>query len=393
MVVDTTQYFQGVDFRSGDWASFSSVSTMISVALGGVQIAATILSMCVLVPPAGAALALMITIAGVEKWGLEKVFKAIGESRKKWLLAYRRSFEFLDEVDPEFVTFLAEKSALSEGGKASSLLLLEKDENLAELGRQEEAQDGQTTFQGLEKQAMLVTYYNKIMGESNNDRFDLETYKEIWRQKADFMSHKPLEGEVEAQNEKARAEIIKEHNAKMAPRIKRATYKSAGRGYSTQKFPDWKERVAREKEAGDKELKEKLARLEREQAKDAAETRKTLDEEKKKFNDSVVTLLFPSGRHGRETDQARKARMEKLQKQRIAGMAEIKPAFFNPDFQLLKKFANYRKIKQIQNSKGNSGAESVPMTADETTVAVEWNSRLSTSFRWWKFQNGNGTSL
>ena len=139
----------------------------------------------------------IILFAGLV-WGIFTfIGDAVGEYNKRWKDAYKNSYWYLYENDPEFRSFYDNREILKNEEKAISLQMvhnrfMEFKVKEAVAGDSPEARNGRV-FIALEKQGVLMSYYSQ-KGFSLPD-FDLERLKELWQLKADFMSWKPTEKE------------------------------------------------------------------------------------------------------------------------------------------------------------------------------------------------------
>lgn len=122
----------------------------------------------------------------------------IGAYNKRWKDAYKNSYWYLYENDPEFRSYYDNRAKLKEEEKSVSLRLVAK---RYEEFKVAEPQEGNTpearnsrVYIALEKQGVLMSYYAR-KGFSLPD-FDLERLKSLWQMKADFMSWKPSESEA-----------------------------------------------------------------------------------------------------------------------------------------------------------------------------------------------------
>jgi hypothetical protein len=135
-------------------------------------------------------------------WAIATVIGEIaGEYNKRWKSAYKASYWYLYENDPEFKSFYDNRSALKSEEKSVSLHLVERDfaefYARAPLSGQEVEARNSRVYIALEKQGVLVSYYSR-QGFSLPD-FSINRLQELWKMKADFMSWKPTEAEADEQ--------------------------------------------------------------------------------------------------------------------------------------------------------------------------------------------------
>lgn len=142
----------------------------------------------------------IVMIAGILWAVTELVGDVIGQYNKRWKDAYKNSYYYLYENDPEFKSFYTNRKNLKAEEKAVSLQLVEAD--FAEFYAQA-PKDGKDTdarnsrvYIALEKQGVLVSYYAQ-KGFTLPD-FGLDRLQELWNMKADYMSWKPTEAEADA---------------------------------------------------------------------------------------------------------------------------------------------------------------------------------------------------
>lgn len=140
----------------------------------------------------------IVLIAGFVWAVVTVVGDMIGEYNKRWKNAYKNSYWYLYENDPEFRSFYDNRAILKDEEKSVSLQLV--DQHYGEFkvkapvdGDSVEARNSRV-YTALEKQGVLVSYYSQ-KGFSLPD-FDLERLKQLWQMKADYMSWKPTEAET-----------------------------------------------------------------------------------------------------------------------------------------------------------------------------------------------------
>ncbi|HNX75232.1 MAG TPA: hypothetical protein PLM07_13050 [Candidatus Rifleibacterium sp.] len=139
-----------------------------------------------------------ILLAGLTWSIIVFVGDVLGEYNKRWKDAYKNSYWYLYENDPEFRSFYDNRALLKSEEKAVSLQMVHnrfQEFKVAEArtGDSPEARNGRV-FIALEKQGVLMSYYSQ-KGFSLPD-FDSDRLKELWQMKADYMSWKPTEKEA-----------------------------------------------------------------------------------------------------------------------------------------------------------------------------------------------------
>ena len=140
----------------------------------------------------------IVMIAGV-LWAITEIAgDMIGYYNRRWKDAYKNSYFYLYENDPEFKSFYDNRKNLKPEEKAVSLQLIEKDFEEFYVQAPQNGQDtdarNSRVYIALEKQGVLVSYYAQ-KGFSLPD-FKLERLKQLWNMKADYMSWKPSEAEA-----------------------------------------------------------------------------------------------------------------------------------------------------------------------------------------------------
>lgn len=156
--------------------------------------------------PVGWAVAVVTAIWGI----LTSVGDLFGEYNKRWKDAYKNSYWFLYQNDPEFKSYYDNREYLTKDEKSAAYSLLEdkysefktdkaiEDSDKLEGDEKIKARNGRI-YIALEKQGVLTSYYNR-------KPFSLSSYSmskllELWEMKADYMSWKPTE--VEANTKKS----------------------------------------------------------------------------------------------------------------------------------------------------------------------------------------------
>lgn len=141
----------------------------------------------------------IVMVAGV-LWAITEIAgDMLGYYNKRWKDAYKNSFHYLYENDLEFKSFYDNRKKLNREEKSVSLQLVEADfaefyVNAAKEGNDTDSRNSRV-YIALEKQGVLVSYYAR-KGFSLPD-FDLERLQEMWRMKADYMSWKPTDAELD----------------------------------------------------------------------------------------------------------------------------------------------------------------------------------------------------
>lgn len=187
-VLATWHYLENEDKSVGRW-SYNRVKDLVSVGFAG---AALIAMFCI--PVVGQVVAIVAAIWGVICF----IGDAIGELNKKWKNAYKNSFWYLYENDPEFKVFYDNRDLLTKNEKSASLLKVE--ESYGDF-KADKAIDGDTVearnsriYVALEKNGVLASYYNK--DGFRLPSYSLEEMMELWSAKASYMAWKPTEAEA-----------------------------------------------------------------------------------------------------------------------------------------------------------------------------------------------------
>ncbi len=194
------------DRQGGRYGSYALVKNYVGLALG---VGSLIAMFCV--PVVGQVLAVITLI-----WtAITLVADQIGEYNKKWKAAYKDSFWFLYNNDPEFKSFYDNRDLLAEDEKSAAYIITDrnygeyreaaraferdnKNENSYYDRKDEEAVNSRV-FIELEKQGVLTSYYNR--SQFSLPDFGMARLLELWNAKADYMAWKPTEEEsVRAQN-------------------------------------------------------------------------------------------------------------------------------------------------------------------------------------------------
>ena len=191
IALDTYGIVTSEDRQGGRFGSYSLVKNYVGLALGS---AALIAMFCI--PVVGqviGALALVWTAVTI-------IGNVLGDYNKRWKSAYKGSYWYLYENDPEFKSFYDNRGQLDPNEKAVALLVTEANygdfikDATAETEEEKAIQEKNVrVYEELEKQGVLVSYYSQ-KGFSLPD-FGMERLQELWEMKADYMSWKPTEAE------------------------------------------------------------------------------------------------------------------------------------------------------------------------------------------------------
>lgn len=186
------KYFgKNEDRKVGRW-SYNRVKDLVALGLAAAGIVAMF---CI--PIVGQVLAIITAIWGVLTW----IGNTIGEFNKKWKEAYKNSYWFLYQNDPEFKSFYDNRDSLTDDEKSACLYLLEQkykdylatDTSNFTDDEKEVEEKNKAVYIALEKQGVLTSYYN-------TKRVSLESYSneqlmDLWKMKASYMAWKPTEAE------------------------------------------------------------------------------------------------------------------------------------------------------------------------------------------------------
>ena len=127
----------------------------------------------------------------------------IGAYNRRWKAAYKASYWYLYENDPEFKSFYDNRALLKKEEKAVSLHMLERkyEDFYARAPKEGDSVEARNSraYISLEKQGVLVSYYSK-KGFTLPD-FGMDRLQQLWQMKADFMSWKPTEAEAQAEKD------------------------------------------------------------------------------------------------------------------------------------------------------------------------------------------------
>lgn len=193
IALDSYGIYKSEDRKGGRFNSYSLVKNYVGLALGS---AALIAMFCI--PIVGQVIGALALV-----WvALTTLGDVLGKYNKRWKAAYKGSYWYLYENDPEFKSFYDNRGQLKAEEKAAALLVTES--NYGDfLKAQTPADEEQAAiheknlrvYAELEKQGVLVSYYSQ-KGYSLPD-FGMERLQELWSMKADYMSWKPTEAEAE----------------------------------------------------------------------------------------------------------------------------------------------------------------------------------------------------
>ena len=190
IAVDAYGILTSEDKRAGREWTYSLVKNYIGLGLG---IATLVAMFCVPIVGQVAMIATGIWLAVVGIGDL------LGMYNKKWNAAYKGSFNYLYETDPEFRSFYDNREALHDETKSVSLTLVEKNyskfmaENSTNKSGDKEEDEvikkNKKVYNTLEKQGVLVSYYGQK--GFNLPDFSTKRLQELWEMKADYMTWKP----------------------------------------------------------------------------------------------------------------------------------------------------------------------------------------------------------
>ncbi len=191
LAVSAFGIYRSEDRQGGRLNSFSLVK---HYAYGTLGLATLVAMFCV--PIVGQ----IVMVAGILWAVTEIVGDIVGQYNKRWKDAYKNSYYYLYENDPEFKSFYNNRKSLKTEEKAVSLQLIEADfadfyAQAPKEGKDTDARNSRV-YIALEKQGVLVSYYAQ-KGFTLPD-FGLDRLQELWNMKADYMSWKPTEAEAEA---------------------------------------------------------------------------------------------------------------------------------------------------------------------------------------------------
>ena len=181
------------DRKGGRYFSYSLVKNYVGLALGS---AALVAMFCI--PVVGQ----VIGAIALGWFALSTVGNIFGDYNKRWKAAYKNSFWYLYQNDPEFKSFYDNRGSLKTEEKAAALIVTEnqfgdfiKSQPVSNEEDEKIQEKNERVYTALEKQGVLVSYYSQ-KGFTLPD-FSMERLKELWNMKADYMSWKPTEAEAE----------------------------------------------------------------------------------------------------------------------------------------------------------------------------------------------------
>ena len=193
IALDSYGIIKSEDRQGGRYNSYSLVKNYVGLALG----TATLIAMfCI--PVVGQVIGAIALV-----WALVTTLgDQLGKYNKRWKAAYKNSYWYLYENDPEFKSFYDNRGQLKAEEKAAALLVTENhygDFVKSQTPTDEEQiaihEKNVRVYAELEKQGVLMSYYSR-KGFSLPD-FGMERLQELWTMKADYMSWKPTEVESE----------------------------------------------------------------------------------------------------------------------------------------------------------------------------------------------------
>lgn len=196
LAVDSYGVYSSDDRKGGRFGSYSLVKNYAGITLSLATLAGMFLT-----PGLGQAAMIATGI-----WlMLVTIGDMLGSYNKKWKAAYKNSYWYLYENDPEFKSFYNNKSYLGVEEKSAALIITEKNYGSSIANMPTPKNDNEKAIQdrtkrvytSLEKQGVLVSYYSQ-KGFSLPD-FSIDRLEELWKMKADFMSWKPTEKETNEQ--------------------------------------------------------------------------------------------------------------------------------------------------------------------------------------------------
>ena len=181
-------YAKNEDRQVGRW-SYNRVKDLVAVGLAAAGIVAMF---CI--PIVGQVLAIVTAIWGV----ICAIGNYIGQYNIKWKNAYKNSYWYLYENDPDFKTYYDNRDCLIDDEKSACLLIVEdkyKDFKVDEAIEDEDSVEARNSriYIALEKEGVLTTYYNTKSFDASS--LTMDELLELWEMKADYMSWKPTEAE------------------------------------------------------------------------------------------------------------------------------------------------------------------------------------------------------
>ena len=191
---------ENYDDNKAHRASYPVVKTAASLLLG---IGSLVAMFCV--PVVGQVLGVIALV-----WTcITLVADQFGKYNKRWKAAYKNSYWFLYENDPDFKTYYDQRDDLIDDEKSAAYIVTErnygeykagarefeknnKGENSYYDDKSEEAVSARI-FIELEKQGVLTSYYNCSSFQLPD--YSMDRLLELWKAKADYMAWKPTEEE------------------------------------------------------------------------------------------------------------------------------------------------------------------------------------------------------
>ena len=200
IALDTYGIVTSEDREGGRYGSYSLVKNYVGLALG---VASLVAMFCM--PVVGQIIGILALV-----WtGLTIIGDELGKYNKRWKAAYKDSYWYLYQNDPEFKSFYDNRESLTQNEKSAALLVTEKNygeyregasQFLAANKNEESYYDDKSqeavsarVFIELEKQGVLMSYYNK--NDFRLPDYSMGRLQEMWQMKADYMSWKPTEEE------------------------------------------------------------------------------------------------------------------------------------------------------------------------------------------------------
>ncbi|MDN5279376.1 MAG: hypothetical protein PWR01_3341 [Clostridiales bacterium] len=181
------------DRKGGRYFSYSLVKNYVGLALGS---AALVAMFCI--PVVGQ----VIGALALAWLAITTVGDIFGDYNKRWKAAYKGSFWYLYQNDPEFKSFYDNRGSLKAEEKAAALIVTEEQYGDFIKSQPVTTEEDQTlqdknirVYTELEKQGVLVSFYSQ-KGFTLPD-FGMDRLKELWNMKADYMSWKPTQAEQE----------------------------------------------------------------------------------------------------------------------------------------------------------------------------------------------------
>ncbi|MBF0544656.1 MAG: hypothetical protein HQM08_09490 [Candidatus Riflebacteria bacterium] len=191
-LLDTTNTLTSRDTVGGRYFSFQNVKSGV--------FALTELGMlvCMFVPPPFGQICGLLCLG----WSVATLLAEVAVHQfQRQETAYKNSFWFLYENDPQFKLFYDNRATLTEEEKTSSIKITEKHYSIPLSQQQPKTEHekrlyekGKNVLEAIEKQEYLSTYYCRT-GFSFPD-FDLSFLEELWNHKASYMAWKPTEQEA-----------------------------------------------------------------------------------------------------------------------------------------------------------------------------------------------------